>query len=86
MTRGLVIAACLAWMAVGCAPLVRDDAAPDAARVREAWSHKVVRYVHRVHHTGHPEVKKLADRRPADSRKPVLACDLVGYRVGCETY
>lgn len=89
MVRQLIIAACLASMAAGCAAPMQDDSVQDAARVRDAWSHKILRYIHHVHHHPHRhlEVKQVADRQPSvDPRTPVQACDLADHQAGCETY
>ena len=74
MIRRLLIAASLAGLMAGCAPTPRPvSATEDAARVA-AWWHR--KEPPRWHYVRHHEV----------AQKRVPACDLTGFKAGCETY
>jgi len=74
MIRSLLIAVSLAGLTAGCAPTPRPvSATEDAARVA-AWWHR--KEPPRWHYTRHHQVRQ----------ERVLACDLTGFKAGCETY
>lgn len=70
----LLVALSIASLLAGCSPTQKPvSAAEDAARMAAWWHRK--KLPHR-HYTQHHEVPQ----------KRVPACDLTGFRAGCENY
>ena len=74
MIHRLVIAVSMAGLMAGCSPTPRPvSATEDAARVSAWWHWKEPPHWHYARHHAVPQAR-------------VPACDLTGFKAGCETY